>query len=169
MLLAEPTRYGAGVTFYGDYYDLQGAHETIHRLVEHGPIKEATGDFILGLAYDADNKIVHQSHDARFVDDSPDTDIIQALSSDRPRPVLVTADEAMQRRPHERKALAASGLTVVFLHAGFSNVDRHTQAVKLLTIWPEVVKDTSRCKVPTAFEIGPAARKVQTICETKDL
>jgi hypothetical protein len=120
-------------------------------------------------AYDADNKIVHQNDDARFVHDSPDTDIIQAPSGDDPRPVLVTADEAMRRRPHERMALAASGLTVIFVRPGFSKLDRHTQAVKLLTAWPEIVKATSRCKVPTAFEIGPGARKVQTLCDTKDL
>jgi hypothetical protein len=120
-------------------------------------------------AYDGENKIVHQDDDGRFAPDSPDADIIDGLSNDDPRPVLITADEAIKRRPHERMALAASGLTVVFLRPGFSNLARHAQAVKLLTVWPEIVTAVSRCKVPTAFEIGPGARKVQTLGPTRAL
>jgi len=52
MLVAKPTRYGAGATIYGDYYDLRGLHETIHSLVRDAPIKEVTSEFVLGLAYD---------------------------------------------------------------------------------------------------------------------
>jgi hypothetical protein len=71
------------------------------------------------------------------------------------------------RNPEERRALAMSGLTCVFFRKGFHSLPFHTQAVKLLTIWPEVVRETSRCTEPTAFEVTPAAKKVQRIGPTR--
>ncbi|MFB3892686.1 MAG: hypothetical protein ACE15C_11755 [Phycisphaerae bacterium] len=93
-----------------------------------------------------------------------------ALSSETPKPVLLTADlNIYTRNPVERKALAGSGLTVVFFRRGFHKLDFHTQAVKILTIWPEITRETARCAQPTAFEVTPAARKVQRIGLTANL
>lgn len=36
MLIAKPTKYGAGVTLYGDFWDLRSLHETIHTLCPEG-------------------------------------------------------------------------------------------------------------------------------------
>jgi hypothetical protein len=69
----------------------------------------------------------------------------------------------------ERKALKESNLTVVFFRSGFHEQDFHTQAVKILSIWPEIVHQTSRCKEPTVFEIKPVAKKVDRLCRTVDL
>jgi hypothetical protein len=121
-------------------------------------------------AYDGQHTIRHLDDDTRFPKDVSDMDLIEALSSDEPAPVLVTADVNMYtKNPEERRALARSGLTCVFLRKGFHSQPFHTQAVKLLSIWPEIVRETSRCSEPTAFEITPAARKVQRLCPTRDL
>ena len=52
MLVAEATKYGAGITVYGDYWDLRELHETIHYLSESSPLKNHLSDFVIGLAYD---------------------------------------------------------------------------------------------------------------------
>ncbi len=52
MLRSEPTRYGAGITLYGDYYDLRSLHDTIHDLSKGSPLIYSLEEFLLGLAYD---------------------------------------------------------------------------------------------------------------------
>jgi hypothetical protein len=52
MLIAFPTKYGAGITLYGDYHDLSGIRDTIFSLTNRGPLIAHMEDFILALAYD---------------------------------------------------------------------------------------------------------------------
>jgi len=120
-------------------------------------------------AFDHANKITHQDDDNRFHEKMKDTEIIRIIASDHPAPVFITSDTSMRRKPEERAALKSSGLTVVFLKRSMDNLDFHMRAVKLLTVWPEVVKATVRCKEPTAFEIGPGATKIDLICKTSEL
>lgn len=120
-------------------------------------------------AYDRDNTIAHLDDDNRFSANTPDVEWIKAIASDHPKPVLITADQRMRRDPVERHALAHSGLTIVFLRAGFHNLTFHDQAVKLLTIWPKIVEVAGRVAEPTAFEITPAARKVDRLRKTSQL
>jgi hypothetical protein len=121
-------------------------------------------------AYDKEHVVRHHDDDGRFEPRTRDVEMLRTLAQDVPRPVLVTADlNILQRYPAERKALVASGLTVVFLRKSFHSLPFHTQAVKLLRIWPEIVRETSRVRQPTAFEITSASRKVQRIGLTTDL
>lgn len=53
MLIARPTKLGAGIALAGDYADLAEAHETVHHLAsESGPLPAGHDEFALGLAYD---------------------------------------------------------------------------------------------------------------------
>jgi hypothetical protein len=120
-------------------------------------------------AFDADNTVVHQDEDGRFSSQSTDVELISLLAADRPRPVFVTGDVNQRRNPIERNALSESGLTIVFLRKGWHQQQFHVQAVKLLQIWPEIVKVVSRVKEPFAFEISAAARKVDSLLPTAKL
>jgi hypothetical protein len=120
-------------------------------------------------AFDRLHQVTHQDDDARFDNDTPDVELIRLIAEDDPKPVLITADVTQRKDPIERKALRESQLTVVFLRRGFHQLTFHQQAVKLLTIWPEVVKHVERVREPTAFEISPAARKLDRLGATKDL
>lgn len=119
-------------------------------------------------AYDRNSSISHLDDDNRFSPTTPD-ELIRALSHSEPQPVFITADQRMRRDPVERRALASSKLTIVFLRAGFHHLSFHDQAVKLLTVWPKIVDVVSRVTEPTAFEITPAARKVDRLCKTSQL
>ncbi len=52
MILSKPTKFGSGLTIYGDYWDLKNLHTTIHKLCESPPLDGALGDIAIGLAYD---------------------------------------------------------------------------------------------------------------------
>jgi len=52
MLIGKATKYGAGITLYGDYWDLHNLYETIHFLANGVPFNEQFSNFVLGLAYD---------------------------------------------------------------------------------------------------------------------
>lgn len=52
MIIAEPTKYGAGVTLFGDYWDLRSLHDTVCHLGEGAPLSENLSDFVLALADD---------------------------------------------------------------------------------------------------------------------
>lgn len=52
MLTSAPTKHGAGITLYGDTFDLDALHHTIHKIAEEGFMEERARDFVLGLAYD---------------------------------------------------------------------------------------------------------------------
>jgi len=116
-----------------------------------------------------EHHVANQRDDERFTDDEEDATIIETLATDDPKPVFITADVNMYtRRPNERKALASSGLTCVFIRKHFTELEIHVQALKILKVWPDVIEATSRCSQPTAFEITTNA-KVKKLCPTKDL
>lgn len=121
-------------------------------------------------AYDAQNTIRHQDDDSRFDKDTSDVVLLKTLGAEDPKPVFITADlNLFKRDPDERRALGESSLTVVFLRKRFHSLPFHTQAVKLLKIWPSIVSETSRARQATAFEITPAATKVQLPGPTAEL
>jgi hypothetical protein len=121
-------------------------------------------------AFDKDHTVRHQDNDGRFEITAEDTFIVATLSQDSPKPVFITCDANMYtRNPVERRALRDSGLTCVFIRRNFNNLTFHQQAVKLLTLWPQVTAETAICRVPTAFEITAAANKLQRLGPTSDL
>lgn len=113
--------------------------------------------------FDTDNTIIHQDEDQRFVRDTPDIQLIDTLSRERPSPVLLTADLNMKTKyAVERKALAGSGLSVVFFRKTFHNLSVHMQAQKILAVWPAIVIATTDAQAPTAFEVTAKGRLLTT-------
>ncbi|NLF31087.1 MAG: hypothetical protein GX591_09400 [Planctomycetes bacterium] len=117
--------------------------------------------------FDAGHTVSHITEDRRFQHNTPDVDIIASLAAESPRPVFLTADMSMYRKvPVERLALADSGLTIVFFRRNFDNLDFPTRAWKLVKLWPQIIAETTRCRVPTMFEITAKAEKVQSLGPT---
>lgn len=52
MLMVHPTRYGAGVTLWGDAHDLAHLRDTIYDLSDEEAVGPALSALLLGLAYD---------------------------------------------------------------------------------------------------------------------
>jgi hypothetical protein len=121
--------------------------------------------------FDRNNTIVHQDDDATFENRAEDIDIIRTLAAEDPKPVLITVDISQTRNPGERFALRESGMSVVFFRGGYNDLKFHHQAIKLVWIWPRIVEECLRCKVPTVFEISPklTAEKIDIVCPTSQI
>jgi hypothetical protein len=52
MLTSAPTKFGTGITLYGDFLDLETVHRTIHKIASDGTAEERMANFMLALAYD---------------------------------------------------------------------------------------------------------------------
>lgn len=52
MLTSSPTKYGSGITLYGDAHDLRALNQTIHKVAGERHVDERFANFMLGLAYD---------------------------------------------------------------------------------------------------------------------
>lgn len=123
-------------------------------------------------AFDRENTILHQDWDARFEKTTDDITLIQTVAADEPKPVWCSADISQRRkRPDERLALGASGMTSVFLRGGFHSLSYHDQARLLINVWPNVILQCATCREPTIFQIGAQvnAMKVERVCPTRDL
>lgn len=130
-------------------------------------VAKRLANMLAGFA--TEHVVIHQDEDGRFKVNSQDVFIINALANENPKPVFLTGDLNMRSRyPHERKALSGSGLTLVFFRKTFHQIPVHTQAVKLLSAWPAIVKETCRCRIPTAFEVN-ANGKIAEIGPTSNL
>ena len=121
-------------------------------------------------AFDTAHRIRHIYDEDAFNRDDPDTTIIGRLSQENPRPCLVTSDIGIMRRGgQERTLLKDSGLACIFFKKGFSELKLEEQAWKTVRIWPKLAMVVASCRQPTAFEIGPNARKVELYRLTRDL
>jgi hypothetical protein len=119
--------------------------------------------------------VVHQDDDGRFSPTDLDVDIITTIAADDPKPVWITADLAQRKHPIERAALGGSGMTMFFFKRFIGqNQSPHFQSLKVLGVWPSIVKQAARVKVPTAFEIpfgsiGVPRDKIDSLGPTAEL
>lgn len=74
MIISKPTRYGAGPAIFGDYWDLNSVHETIHNLATGKSLKGTpVSEFVLALAYDIRHAYQGDRERKRFGFDDLDT------------------------------------------------------------------------------------------------
>jgi PIN like domain len=116
--------------------------------------------------YDIDNEVRH--HDDAFEKTTADEVWIVQLSKASPSDVVLTGDIRIMKAEAPALALKASGLTCFFLKSGWINIPMHQQAVKLLTLWPDLVSEAQRVREPTLFEVPISGRKVDRIGFTKE-
>ena len=119
--------------------------------------------------FDRQSVIRHLCDDRAFRRDDEDVVIIEKLSQEDPKPVFITSDSNIGRKPVERHALRNSGLTCVFFRKSFAGLNFQTQAWKIVKLWPQIVEETGNCHQPTAFEVFSKANNVEFFSLTKDL
>lgn len=109
----------------------------------------------------------HHDEDPRFTPNTPDTEWISAVSQDRIRPIVVTGDERILKRPEEVAELQKSNLTFFVLTQHWSKLPKHEMAWKFLKAWPEILKSAAASE-PTVFQVfGGKSLKVERYSLTK--
>lgn len=110
--------------------------------------------------YWLDHEVRARDHDQRFEKTDLDVAIIERLAADSlHRWALVSADRKIMTRPHERVALARSGLELFYLGRAWFKMPTHEQARKFVKAWPMVV-DSGINRRERVFEIERANLKV---------
>ena len=88
----------------------------------------------------------------RFDGDTPDIEWIGRLSRERDW-VIVSGDVAITRKPHEREAWAASGLTAFFMSKGFTNLHLFDQGSRLIRVWPHIANQAALARPGSGFVV----------------
>jgi hypothetical protein len=117
--------------------------------------------------YDPEHTIEY--HDDAFDKSMPDIAWMTQLASRTDPWFVVSGDFAILRNRSEAAVLRKSKLTFFALKSGWTNLDIHTQACKLLKIWPGITEQAKRIRVPTIFEIPVSAAKIDRYRATSEL
>lgn len=88
---------------------------------------------------------------------APDEAIFASLAAD-PDAVLVTQDVRQTRSPHIRKALEASGITVVYLSDGWADLNNVTRLELFCRWWPRIKEAVETYERGAWFEVPKSHR-----------
>ncbi|MEI8379344.1 MAG: hypothetical protein WCJ09_04390 [Planctomycetota bacterium] len=95
----------------------------------------------------------HHDQDSRFTQNTPDTEWIETLARDAEKPIVVSGDGRILKRPYEVKALRESGLTYFILVDHWADLQIHEMAWKFLKVWPVILKEAAVSE-PTVYTIA---------------
>ena len=109
-------------------------------------------------AFDRENQIIPLID--RFEPGTPDVVWIPAIATWNPKPIVVCGDGRILRNKVERQVLREAGLTFVCLASGWTNLEWHVFAWKIIKVWPTIC-DVARNLRPTVFEVSAQTLKVQ--------
>lgn len=113
--------------------------------------------------------LAHHNEDSRFTEFTQDTEWIEAVSRDAERPIVLSGDCKILKRPDEVAALQQSSLTFFCLADHWTDFPIYDQAWKFLKVWPEILK-AAVVSEPTVFQVcGGKSLKVERYALTKNV
>lgn len=113
--------------------------------------------------------LTHHDEDPRFTQKTTDVEWIEVLSRDAERPIVVSGDCKILKRPDEVAALQQSSLTYFCLADHWSDFPIYDMAWKFLKVWPEILKAVAVSE-PTVFQVcGGKSLKVERYALTKNV
>ena len=66
MITFESTKYAAGLTIWGDFWDLRSLHSTIHEITDAAAYRQEITDVALGLAYEVRHAYQNDREEKEF-------------------------------------------------------------------------------------------------------
>jgi muramidase (phage lysozyme) len=97
-----------------------------------------------------EHRVVHLRDE--FLPNVEDAVWMKALAKEEDL-VIVTADVAINRNPHEIRAWKEAGLTLFFLKPGWTDLTFGEQANKFTRCFPEIIKQAMRSEGSAAFTV----------------
>ncbi len=97
-----------------------------------------------------EHRVVHLR--AEFLPNVEDAVWMKALAKEEDL-VIVTADVAINRNPHEIRAWKEAGHTLFFLKPGWTDLTFWEQANKFTRCFPEIIKQAMRSERSAAFTV----------------
>jgi len=97
-----------------------------------------------------EHRVVHLRDE--FLPNVEDAVWMKALAKEEDL-VIVTADVAINRNPHEIRAWKEAGHTLFFLKPGWTDLTFWEQANKFTRCFPEIIKQAMRSECSAAFTV----------------
>lgn len=114
-------------------------------------------------------RVVHHDEDGRFNQSTTDVEWISTLAADAVKPIAISGDTRILKKPDEVAALQASGLMFVCLAPQWAQLSIDDMTWKFFKLWPDIMKSV-RAKEPTVFKMcGGSAMKIEEVCKTRDI
>lgn len=112
---------------------------------------------------------VVEYHDDHFAPTTTDVQWLRAVGQWTPKPIVVSGDVRILRKPDELRELIDQDLTFIFLAPGWTNIPFNDCAWKFLKAWPAILREADRCRQPTAFRVSHSNSAIESIGLTKGL
>jgi hypothetical protein len=107
--------------------------------------------------------------DTRFNHQTPDTEWLAKLASDRLNWIVLSGDARILRNKVERKALREANLTFFCMAYSWCDMELHDYVWKFMKVWPKIKECASGCDSPTIFEVsGGSGLRINRRCRTGD-
>lgn len=101
--------------------------------------------------YDKENEVRHLK--AYADQGTPDIELLKEAAAFRPRPVILSMAAKITKRDTEIFQLRERGLHFVLLQRVWMAQGWENMVWQLLRIWPRIVEDTARLRVPSILEV----------------
>jgi hypothetical protein len=89
----------------------------------------------------------------KFQSNTPDTVWIEKLKNEGDW-FVITKDNQIKKRHHERKAWKESNLPIVFLPKTWIKLNFWEQAWRLIRYWPDLKENINRCRKNESLELS---------------
>jgi hypothetical protein len=116
------------------------------------------------------HQITHHDKDPRFHKTTADTEWLRVIGADDPKPIVVSGDGKILRRPAEINVLREQGLTFFLLGEEFEEMPARQQAWKFLKSWAAIIEICESLRHPSVFKVRTgSSQKVELHTLTRDL
>jgi hypothetical protein len=102
---------------------------------------------------EGDDGIIVKHLNELFSPDTPDINWIEKLSKEGEW-FVITKDNQIRKKPHERKAWQESNIPIVFLPKSWGKCSFWEMAWKLIRYWPELKDNINYNKMNKSFELS---------------
>jgi hypothetical protein len=99
------------------------------------------------------NDVRHHDDDQRFTITSQDTEIIKTLYQEDPSWIFVGGDGKILKNKAEIETLREYNLMYLLFHSNWCEKKIEDTCWMLIKIWPKVVSEVGRLKVPSILEL----------------
>ena len=121
-------------------------------------------------ALERSHKITHHDDDRRFGPTTEDTEWLRVIGGDNPKPIVISGDGRILKKPVEVNALREQGLTFFLLAEGFQGMSARIQAWRFLKSWVNIIDECEKLRQPSVFRVRTgSSQKVELEVLTKDL
>lgn len=105
-----------------------------------------------------------------FAGDTVDIAWIREIGQRDPKPVVISGDGRILKRPDEANALKEQDLTFFCLDSGWVESPFWDAAWRFLKLWPEIVSVAAKCREPKIFRVSfGKSLKIEEYAVTKNL